>query len=600
MNEQKNQNQTPQEALSAEEMAALANAAASAKTSNTPIDTTVINQVKENFDKSVKPEEKMTTAAGEPRLPTLDQLSEIKNIDRSELEHTGTEVLHENVKPATSIDKDYVPPTPIQDTVMPEFEKIEQAKIEAENKINNTDKDKPDYQGPGVVVENKQKQPADLAMAMLPPETQDDLAKYMENMEQDMVEGKAIRDMMAEVNPNLAHPEDQRVAVDGESQQEAGRKLRATEEPKEVQERRAKEAMVIINKFEGTELGFTEEEQAKIEEAKVIRINEIKTVDLKTIKKRRDKKPEIRQALKKKGNTMRTTQVILPASGFTAEMLGCSPYEIMTLQQDEDPITDNELRWNLVWSKVKSTSINIKSFEEFYNKVAADDFEVLIWGILRSTFEDQDTISLNCVNESCKKQDGSPYSYDYKYAVSALLRPEYITEEMNESMKRIVNARTMDDAIEAHNLAPVNSVDVFQLPESGYIFELGIRSANDFVNKSLTSLASENLEPQYRQSAILATSVNEILIPEDANDPDTAYYSYDTPEEIMEVIYNLGVNDLLLLSRKAADINNDVSFKFGFTDLVCPKCGNHTEFQPMDISTILFYRNALAMNVNVE
>lgn len=598
---QENTNQSAGEALSEVQMEAITQAAISANRSNAPIDTTVIDKAKEGFNAGIATEPKAVTSGEEPRLPTLDQLNEIRNIDSTKLELTGSEVLHENVPVPTSGDSNYVPPAPISDTVLPEFGKIDQAvKDMKAQELDKTSTSIEEYDGPGIIIENKQKTKIDPVLAALPPETQGDLGKYLEGMETDMVESTTIRNMMAEVNPNLTHPEDQRVVVDGERQQENGRILRATEAPKEVQVQRAEEAMVVINKMEEGNITFTESEQAKIEEAKVIRVNEVKTIDLKTIKKRRDKKPEVRQAIRKKGNSMRTTQVILPASGFTAEMLGCSPYEIMTLQQDEDPITDNELRWSLIWSKIKSTNIDIKSFSEFYNKVAADDFETLIWGILRSTFEDIDTISLNCTNPDCKKQDGSVFNYDYKYSVASLLRPEFITEDMNANMKRVVSARTMDDVIEAHNSAPINVIESFVLPESGYVVEMSIRSANDFVNKSLASLASENLEPQYRQAAILATSINAILIPVDPDEAVDEYFTYDEAEDITEIIYNLSVNDLLIISHKAADVNNDISFKFGFTDLVCPKCSKHTPFQAMDISTILFYRNALSMSVSVE
>ena len=293
---------------------------------------------------------------------------------------------------------------------------------------------------------------------------------------------------------------------------------------------------------------------------------------------------------------MKTTNIVLPASGYYAEMLGCSPYEIMTLQNEEDPITDNQVKWKLIYDKIKWNSIGFKTFEDFMNATAVADYETFLWGILRSTFEDTDKISLNCQNPECTTRKGEQYSYEHNYSVTALLRAEEISPKLNENIHRVLSSRTVDDAKEAHNAAPVNDVLSFELPESGFIVELCANNVNEFINKTLENLSDESLEPQYRQAALIATAIKDVLIKAE----DGQYDEYTEADEITEIVYHLATSDLVILAHKVQEHTSDISFQYGFIDLVCPKCKNHTDFQPMAVETILFYRNALSMNVSVE
>lgn len=590
-----NNENMPQAALSQEEMEVLAKETIRAQRNNQELPNSIIND--ENVPTPSVPvpstEEKL---AANPETVRLPSIGDIANVKQEDLTLTKSEMLYENVTVGQP-DPNYKPTNRIEDTISPEFASVIKRTEEVQQAVTTQpEAQAKEYEGNGLVIENtKQEEAAEPIMGMS-PDTQDRLASYIANMDSDMAETKGLRDTFAEFNPNLQPVNGQATTPEQSETAQSNELLTEKTDTESDRSKKYKEAVVIIDKLEAKNLEFTKEEREKLQTADVIKLNEVRSVDLKQIKRRRERKTDVKKALQVRGNSMKTTNVVLPASGYYAEMLGCSPYEIMTLQNEEDPITDNQVKWKLIYDKIKSNSIGFKSYEEFMSHTAVADYEVFIWGILRSTFEDIDKISLNCMNPECKNRKGDPYSYDHSYSVSQLLRAEEINERINEQIRRVVDARTVDEAKDAHNKAPVNDVLTFQLNESGFVVELCVNNVNDFINKTLENLSDEGLEPQYRQAALIATAIKEIGIEAE----DGQWDFFDEPEDITEIVYHLSTNDLVILAHKVQEHTADVSFKFGFIDLECPKCHNHIEFQPMQVETILFYRNALSMNVSVE
>lgn len=598
------------EAVTPEQMDKIAQSAmeaSQAQTTGAIANAHVIEQAKESA--TLQQEEKASAVGdGTNRLPTLE---EIQNIDRTQMEKTDTEVLHENVE-VKGPDYNYKPTgrpdDTIKDPLMAEMiakEVADEQRKEAERKAKEEAerrrleeqqrKAEEEYEGRGIVVTQQQADAQQRLPEGMNPDQMESLQKYMDGMEESMVASTSIRQEMSKHNPNLAPP----LEEEGQdNSREANlRQIQEQSREREVEAQRTKEAMIIIDKIEDrNQLGLTPEEHDKLKEVRTIKLNEVKTVDLKSIKKVRDKKPDVRTALTRKNNSFRNITVILPISGYTATFTGCSTYEIMTLQQEEDAIQDTEIKWRLVYEKMISNDLGITTFEQFLSSTAAEDFDTCIWAITRGTFDDEDVIELNCSNPECKKQNGERYSYEWKYRVSELLRPELISERTNQIMSMIVDAKTQDEAIEAFRQSPLNSLLGIVLPESEYVVEISIRNVREFIDKTLTSLASENLQPHYRQAAALAAGVNEISVPLG----DGRYATYDDPADIAEIIYNLASDDLLILTHKIKEHSEDVGFSFGFYDVVCPKCRHHRKFLPMDVSTILFYRNALSVTTNVE
>lgn len=569
MAKKNNQNQQPEEALSKEEMDALAQAVIPKMAAGEKSDDIIAHPEQPNLTAAIDTSDQKVQANPEPvRLPTM---KDIQNIDREQLVHTGSETLYENIKVG---EPDY-------------------------------NYKKPEGSPDGLIIENK---PTTQKMEPKPGlsiATQESLDKYLSNMEEDMRDGTELRATLQDINPNLQPTPEQYSRLqekDGESvvaTPQTETPLHSENGEMSDRARRHAEAIVIIDKIESKNLQFTAEERKKLETAEVIRLNEVRTVDIKTIRRKRERRTDVHNALQRNGNTMTSTNILLPASGYYAEMLGCAPYEIMTLQSDDDPLTDNQIKWSLIYEKMKWSSVKFNSFEDFMKATAVADYETFVWGILRSTFEDKDKISINCTNPKCVDKAGNPTQYEIDYSVVGLLRAEELNERLKQSIARVANARTVEEATEAHNLAPVNDILSIELPSSKYIVEIAIGTVDEFLNSTLDHLASDDLEPQQRQAALLATAVREIGIP-DYTGAQVEYDFYDDPSDLTEIIFRLNSKDLVILANKVSEHTGDVSFKYGFIDLQCPKCRQKTEYQPMDVASILFYRNALSMNVNVE
>lgn len=588
------ENQNQQAALTQEEMEALAKEAIKARENNQELPGSIIDTTQLPTTSIPVPGEGQEKLAANPETVRLPKPGESLDINREEMTLQSSEVLHENVTVGQP-DLNYKPITAIADTVTTEFATAGTVNPPTTVVGNESVVNTPNT-GTGLVIENKKEEAKSAPIVGMSRDSQNHLDSYLANMENDMAETTELRSTFAEFNPNLVPPE---VLEGAETSQEASSQELRTSENDDTESERSKkykEAIVVIDKLEAKNLEFTKEEREKLKTADVIQLNEVRTVDLKTIKRRRERKTDVKKALQLRGNSMKTTNIVLPASGYYAEMLGCSPYEIMTLQNEEDPIADNQIKWKLIYDKIKWTSIGFKSYDEFMAATAVADYEVFIWGILRSTFEDQDKISLNCLNPECQTRKGDPFTYEHVYSVSQLLRAEEISDKLNENIRRVVDARTVDEAKVAHNQAPVNDVLSIQLPESNFVVELCVNNVNDFIKKTLENLADESLEPQYRQAALIGTAIKEVLIQAE----DGQWDVFDEAEDITEIVYHLSTNDLVVLAHKVQEHTADVSFKFGFIDLTCPKCSNHIDFQPMQVETILFYRNALSMNVSVE
>lgn len=571
--ENNNTNQKPAEALTSEEMDVLAQQVIPKMVAGE----NVITQPEQpNLTAALDTESEKVQANPDPvRLPTM---GDIQNVDREQLVHTNTQVLYDGVKVGEP-DYNYKPDAPPVENITESV-------------------------SAGLVIEKKQEKEEPKHMPGVSPATQENLTKYLTGMETDMRDGTEVRSVLQELNPNLTPTPEQAERL---YQNQADSIASATEgTPLETEDgsnsvsdraRRHAEAIIIIDKIEAKNLQFTDEEREKLEKVDVIRLNEVRTVDIKTIRRKRERRTDVHSALMRNGNSMTATNILLPASGYYAEMLGCAPYEIMTLQSEDDPLTDNQVKWSLIYEKIKSSSVKFNSFDEFMKETAVADYETFVWGILRSTFEDKDKISINCTNPKCRDKSGNPTSHEIDYSVVNLLRAEELNDRLRESIGRVANSRTVEEAIGAHNHAPVNDILSIELPKSKYIAEIAIGTVNDFLNRTLDHLSSDDLEPQYRQAALLATAVREIGIPDHTSNE---YDFYDDPSELTEIIFRLNSKDLVILANKVSEHTSDISFKYGFVDLECPKCRQKTEYQPMDVASILFYRNALSMNVNVE
>lgn len=352
------------------------------------------------------------------------------------------------------------------------------------------------------------------------------------------------------------------------------------------------EAVVVIDKSGmGQVVNFTDAERAKLEKVKKIKLEEVETVSLASLKTKRVKKGSSEKILQKL-NTVKTTPIVLPISGITAVMRGCSTFELMGLvSSDADSVESLVSKWTLIHSKVETTSIGKLDFNTFLNSVSQMEYEVFVYGILCATFPDEDVFPLRC--PECKTD------IDHKYLVRTLLRAEAMSDKLKETVKKVVDASyTEESAKECFNSSLLNTSNIIKLPDSEFIVSLGIQTAYAYIYDSVNAI--DKLDKKYAQAAVLSSTVETIFIPDP--DEEGSYLEIDDTEDKIKLIYSFGNLDIGILGAKVYELMEGMEFTFGLMDINCSnnKCKNHINTVPVDMDSILFHKYQQAMNTTIE
>ena len=382
----------------------------------------------------------------------------------------------------------------------------------------------------------------------------------------------------------------------------------AVEEPKNVVEedsmddgtekkedflKRYKEAVVVIDKTGmGQVINFTEEEREKMKKVKSITLKEVETVELKSIKTKKAK-TGIADRILQKRNTVKNTTVVLPISGLTMVMKGCSTFELMGLiNGDQVNVMTLVSKWTLIHSKVESTSIGKMDFNTFLNNVASLEYDILVYGILCATFPDEDTFPLTC--PLCKS------SIEHKYEMRSLLRAEEMSEKLAELVKHTADSsHTENMAKECFETSLLNTEKSIQLPDSEFICTIGVQNAYSFIYDSVNAI--DKLDEKYNQATIISSAVARMFVP-NPDDDGATYLEIDDTEDVIKLIYSLNAKDISILSTKIGEITEGLEFKFGLMDINCPniKCKHHVNSVEVELDTILFHKYQQAMNTTIE
>jgi len=446
------------------------------------------------------------------------------------------------------------------------------------------------YEGPGLVVEaTKEEEPKGIVLNRAPSESIQYAMSVLEEMDREIEELKAKKEAEEKEKETNTVEEKAVKRNDDEEDEEEDEEEELT--PEEL-EKKYEEAKVIIDKTGmGAVIEFTEEERAKLERAKVIKLEEIENVQLETIKikKTKLKKGQVEKIIKKKIKAF-TTPIVLPASGYTAVMSGCSTHELIALMQNsEDPIYNAETKWSLIHDKLVETSIGNMDFNTFLHNTAAADYNVLLYGIICATYPEQDKLSLSCLNRECRQV------FDHTYDIRSLLRIEKMSQELQNRMMRIIdNSYTVESAKAVHEEAPLSNVKRVRLPDSEIIVEFGIQSAYDFIYKSIKEL-SEIKDAKYNQASVLSSVIRRAFIPDD----DGEYIEVDSPVDVANLIYNLRDIDITVITKMGEEMMKDITFEFGFMNVKCPKCGTIEKHIEIPLEQILFFKYQQALNTKI-
>lgn len=441
-------------------------------------------------------------------------------------------------------------------------------------------------------------------------ELDEGIAKAKKNLE-DLL-GRPLADGEVPSQEELAAAKRRKAGLEEESWDEpSDEEIRAEEEAMaEENEKKYKEAVVIIDKSGMGHVDFTEEERAKLEEVKVIKLQEVEKREIPVFKTKKVKSKSVKQILAKTIAPY-TTKIVAVNSGFTATMSACSAYELIELLTAEElydtASSGLEAKWQIIYNHIVETSIGKMSFDTFLHNVSSLDFEMFIYGILASTYgAKEQTMEITCFRQ-CGPFDkqGKPtnFTHDYSFYVKELIRPERFSEKLSELFKGVVdNATTKEDSnrYRDENAPVLVTKNIFD-ETTGMWFQLQIPSVHSVITKIYPTLEryDKNKDKIKAQLGIMASNIRRVLVPDlEAN--DGSFYELTEMNEIIECLYSLPKTSLEIVSSKIEELADGLSMEFGFMNVRCTNCNHVTPFVPVNLSDMLFILAEQEKNVTIE
>ena len=402
---------------------------------------------------------------------------------------------------------------------------------------------------------------------------------------------KAERDAQKFSEERKEIGDDESLSMDDEPTEEE--KMVDEAEQRDEFKKRYDEAVVIIDKTGmGQVIDFTEEERAKLQKVKSIKLKEVETIELQSIKTKKAK-TGIADKILQKRNSVRNTTVVLPISGLTMVMKGCSTFELMGLiTGDTVNVMTLVAKWTLIHSKIESTSIGKMDFNTFLNNVASMEYDILVYGILCATFPDEDIFPLTC--PMCKTE------IEHHYEMRSLLRAEEMSDKLKEKVKEVADASfTEKMAKECFDNSILNTELTIKLPDSEFICALSVQNAYSFIYDSVNAI--DQLDQKYNQATILTSGISKIFVPNPDDDGET-YLEIDDTEDKIKLVYSLNAKDISILSNKIGEITDGMQFTFGLMDINCgnAKCKYHVNSIEVELDTILFHKYQQAMSTTID
>lgn len=293
----------------------------------------------------------------------------------------------------------------------------------------------------------------------------------------------------------------------------------------------------------------------------------------------------------------------LPLSGYRCVMRPINWFDFIKLTAPTSQNgSDNELKkWSVIYEHMKNPSIGeFENFEDFMKKTKYQDRELLMWGLLVATADDEETLSITCGNPKCKHQIKVKYS------------PRTIVHVDEENIPEWYNAS--HDAAVGHDAYKIwESVNGkrkrYRLPNTGIIAEINEPSAYEFVTKKLPLIQElyqryrpegnmTDLDPRdpsmaefdYLSTNALFVSALTIVRNEQNGHKEYRFTNWEDIEKIITTALDAGDSGILLKIIEQSR-NNVSPISFRVEDINCPMCGKHEEYIPInDIGNSLLFQ----------
>ena len=381
-------------------------------------------------------------------------------------------------------------------------------------------------------------------------------------------------------------------------------KVEDIEHKDEEEDTKSKTINLIIDKTGlGTDFILSEDERKKMAEANEIRLTQVEVLDIASIT---TEKPE-RDSFTGKINTYQLsgskTTISFPASGFKADMTGLTYGEIADISLSMDAVNVDKYykRLAIIYNKMKNISNGpFDSFEDFLKNFAYTDISLAVYGLFVATFPEVQTISLRCGRNSCNK------TFDWDYATRSILRLDKSDEVLLDKMAELASADP-NEYEDIYKKAAVRNSKFIKLPYSGYIVELGIASAYEFLYNFIPVIDDEtfkqafgnDINDVYKNNMLLLTTVLSVRIPK--NDNPNSYILCEGYKDIVDAIYSISPEEIKIIATMSNKIQTQYQVNYSFGDVKCPHCGNVTKDLDLTIDDLVFqtYQRLISTEIDL-
>lgn len=306
--------------------------------------------------------------------------------------------------------------------------------------------------------------------------------------------------------------------------------------------------------------------------------------------------------------------ITLPLSGYRCVLKPINYYEF--IQLGSSPMSGNRVdqdkkQWSIIYDHIKNVSIGeFKDFEDFLKKTKYADRELLMWGVLIASTEEEERITVECQNKKCKRHHEITYN------------PRTIIH-VNDDLIRKYDYETTHtvpagEAAIAHFDKINSTTKRYKLPKSGFIVEINDRgSAYDFLNYTYPLMDRLRKRftptPDMIPEGLTPEETNEFINDSLSNNGEYAYlmahalyitaisimkddheYRYTNWDDIEHIITSaLDMNDAAILLQLVQQVGaaNVSPMQFYLDGYVCEGCGNVIKRIPIpDIGDTLIFQ----------
>lgn len=295
-----------------------------------------------------------------------------------------------------------------------------------------------------------------------------------------------------------------------------------------------------------------------------------------------------------------TTVVPLVASRYRAKMRGLGYGQLgdILLSGNEPSFEQTYKRFSTIYNNIVETTIGkFESFEDFLKKTAFIDMNMLVYGLIVSTYPEIDSVNVTC--GKCGK------TFEQKYFVRDLMD---LSSASNTYLKRLDKLMSCppEEFKKFAEEGPVRKRKYIVLPASKYVAEIGVISAYDHLYQVISNMASEEFKSQHdddingflKINYVYLNMVRSISIP-NPNKPKSLI-KYSSFEDVLQIIYRLPMEDQQILSGLIGQYAENYGYNFSIKNDACPYCHNRSERTEVDLNELVFFKIRRLMNTGIR